>query len=433
MTLSEIIAQGVWAALDVEMAQKRSFEQNRRQVELRRWELVRDWTLEKRVKDWPSLLESLRDEYEAYGFVAGFYAHKFHENPENLNNEVWEKFMEDWRELISLKVEQILETAERESVIKLESKLQRYLKEIPPYLEVVSIDHDEFAQVWSTMNGFWNTVDFERMRQVVQIQRKYPILVEIAQKMGRVADENSRQRMSVASGNSQQLQHATKADIQGITIGDDLNAMLPLEMAESADESLEDLFFYKYVTKSLQNFQHQSHLLKPVHQLQMKAAKQRGPMIVCLDTSGSMYGQPELIGHSMLVKLLHLADTQDRDLYLIAFSVSIHPIELRKERGRLHAIFQKTSTGDTDASKMVTEVCRLLHDVPAYMSSDVLWITDFKMKLVEQDLLDQMQKHRRNGTCFYGLRTGLADEPVWEPYFERIYDVAIPHFRKYGK
>lgn len=433
MTLSEIIVQGVWAALDVEMAQKRVFEQNRKQVEIRRWEAVCEWTLDKKQKDWSSLVESLRDEYESYGFAASFYAQRFHENAINLQNHIWEKFLIDWRDLISLKVEQLLDTAEREALIRIEPKITRYMRDIPVYLKEHGLGTDEFAQVWCTMNGFWNTVDFERMRNIVAAQRKYPILVEIANKMGRIADDDSKQRMAVASGNTQRMQHASKADIQGITIGDDLNSMLPLEMAECADDSLENLFFYKYVTKSLQNFQHQSHVQKPVHQLQIKAAKQRGPMIVCLDTSGSMYGQPELIGQSMLVKLLHLADTQDRDLYLIAFSVSVHPVELRKERGQLHSIFQKTSTGDTDATKMVREVCRLLHDVPSYMSADVLWITDFKMQLVESELLGLIQKHRHNGTRFYGLRTGLAAEPVWEPYFERIFDVAIPHFRKYGK
>lgn len=58
-------------------------------------------------------------------------------------------------------------------------------------------------------------------------------------------------------------------------------------------------------------------------------------MIVCLDTSGSMTGIPERVAHSTLIRLLEIADRQKRDCFLIAFSVSIQPIDVRKERANL--------------------------------------------------------------------------------------------------
>lgn len=48
-----------------------------------------------------------------------------------------------------------------------------------------------------------------------------------------------------------------------------------------------------------------------------------------------MTGVPERVAHSTLIRLLEIADRQKRDCFLIAFSVSIQPIDVRKERANL--------------------------------------------------------------------------------------------------
>lgn len=128
------------------------------------------------------------------------------------------------------------------------------------------------------------------------------------------------------------MEHSSKSDILGITVGNDLNALLPTELAHCADDELEDLFVYKYVTRKLQTFRYKSEIMQPARRLEIKPATQKGPMIVCLDTSGSMVGKPEKIAYSLLIKILEIADRQRRDCFLIAFSVSINPIDVRRER-----------------------------------------------------------------------------------------------------
>lgn len=94
-------------------------------------------------------------------------------------------------------------------------------------------------------------------------------------------------------------------------------------------------------------------------------------MIVCLDTSGSMVGIPEKIAYSLLMKLLEIADRQRRPCFLIAFSVSICPIDVRKERARLLDFFSTTSCGDTDATRMLKATFDLLQSKKEYMNADV--------------------------------------------------------------
>ena len=170
--------------------------------------------------------------------------------------------------------------------------------------------------------------------------------------------------------------------------------------------------------------------MQPARRLETKPAKRKGPMVVCLDTSGSMAGKPEKIAHSLLIKILEIADRQQRSCYLIAFSVSINPIDIRKERARLLEFFSKTACGDTDATRMLQATFRLLRSSKDYMNADVLWVSDFKIPLSTSELIDKMQEFREADTHFYGLQIGIADNE-WAPFFDRIYRIGYTPSRRY--
>ena len=56
--------------------------------------------------------------------------------------------------------------------------------------------------------------------------------------MGRVADANGKDRLTIASGVDMKMEHSAGSDIEGITVGDDLNSLLPLELAQYSDEDM---------------------------------------------------------------------------------------------------------------------------------------------------------------------------------------------------
>ena len=57
------------------------------------------------------------------------------------------------------------------------------------------------------------------------------------------------------------MEHSAGSDIEGITVGDDLNSLLPLELAQYSDEDMEGLFIYKYRTRRLQTFRYKSETI----------------------------------------------------------------------------------------------------------------------------------------------------------------------------
>ena len=88
-----------------------------------------------------------------------------------------------------------------------------------------------------------------------------------------MADDEGREQIRVAEGNVYKMEHSSKCDILGISTGNDLNALLPIELAHSADSELEDLFVYKYLTRKLQTFRYKSEIMQPARRIETKPAR----------------------------------------------------------------------------------------------------------------------------------------------------------------
>ena len=199
-------------------------------------------------------------------------------------------------------------------------------------------------------------------------------------------------------------------------------------------------------TNRLQIFRYKSEITKPSRRLRSERASRRGPMIVCLDSSASMYGVPQRIEASLLSKLEQTAEQLKRDCFLIDFSVDIRPIELRSRRKKkeMERIGMKGEDNDnfdkgyfpflgggTDAQKMLNLAFYLLDNgEDRYMNADVLWITDFLIPRTTKELMERFKDYQKTGTKFYGFKIGQGASD-WDKYFDKIYEIHYRQPRKY--
>lgn len=405
------------------------FNEQRSQSEQESMIIVLEWSERKKKDGWQALLKHIGGKYQQYGFDKRFYLEEFGKKGKYIDENFWNKMVDDWKEAYEEQRKKQQEEYINERDVK--NILHSNMKSIPEYLQKNKVEKDEFIQTWGVMGGLWNTYDFERIRKIVSVQKEYPIIVKLANKMGRIADEEGDEEVYVGGGFFYQLEHSSKCDIQGITIGSNLNALLPIELVQCTDEELEDLFTYKYLTNKLQIFQCKSEITQPFRQLVTKSAKPKGPIIVCLDTSKSMMGKPQKIANSLLIKLLEISDRQKRDCFLIAFSIAVYPIDIRKERKRLFEFFSNVATGGTDATQMLELMFELLQSKKEYINADVLWISDFRIPLPSSDLQHRILKYRQTGTHFYGLQIGVIVQNEWISFFDHIYQIGYVPSRVY--
>lgn len=402
---------------------RKKFDISRKQSEQHGIKETLEWSQKRREDDWQALLDRLDESYAAYGFRSAFFRNQFSSQQGLANDDIWISLYKDYSIAFNeyLRQQQIKDIEQKKSTAS--KRLTNQLTNIPDYLSSHAIEKDDFMQTWGLMGGEWNEYDFQRLLRIAKLQKDYPVLTEIAKKMGRTLDPNGKTSVYAGFGSENKMQHSSKSDIQGISIGNDINSLLPLELAQMNDDDLDLLFTYKYATKSLQTFHHKSEMLRPSRHLERRRAKQCGPMIVAIDSSGSMQGTPQNIARSMLMKLIEVCRKQKREMFIIAFAVSTYPIDVKRDQVKLLDFFAHDSKGDTNATKMMEQVFNLLESNAAYMSSDILFISDFHLPLVSDELLERLRHHRTLGTFFYGLQIGECATNKWVPHLDTIYQV----------
>ena len=404
---------------------KHKFRMSCAQGQLKKMQAALQWSEHKKQNGFHRLLDEISDEVKEYGYDSAFYRSQFNEQHSFLDSNMWEKMIEDWADAFQRKKQKELENDIKQVEEKEKKRLQRSLNQIPDFLNQHNIETDVFLQAWGLMGGMWNSLIFEKYVQIVKVQKRYPQLEYISRKMGRIADDDNTESQSMSVGGLYKLEHSAKCDIQGVTVGQNLNSLLPSELAQCCDDELYDVFLLKYATHALQSFRHKSEVVKPLRNAAPIPARLKGPMIVCVDKSGSMRGEAEKVANSLLIKLLSIADREKRDLYIIAFSVDAQPFEARSNRAQLLEFFKNQSHGDTNATEMLKTVFRLLDANSRYMSADVLWVSDFKIPLTAKAYRKTLLEHRAEGTRFYGLKIGRFFSTDWTSYFDEIIEIDL--------
>ena len=258
--------------------------------------------------------------------------------------------------------------------------------------------------------------DYEERRKVEHFFYSFPELKDLLQIIGREQpkredemDDTIRHYLPLLPSPPQ-----PSAEAEEIGNGDDLQHLLPSETAILSDHYTESLFYYKYATKQLQLFanrpKNESHFKKEQTQTK-KPRLENGPIIVAVDTSGSMSGKPLKIAYSVLTQLLRLARRQKRKVFLMSFSVRAKFLDLSFPRNwmRLKAFLEDRFTGGTDGEEMLNRSIEMLQS-KSFSMADVLIISDFYFPLPIEPTKKKMLVEHNKGTRFYGLKIDSTDK-----------------------
>lgn len=107
---------------------------------------------------------------------------------------------------------------------------------------------------------------------------------------------------------------------------------------------------------------------------------ERGPILVCLDTSGSMHGAPEIVAKAVTLEAMRVARAEKRACYLYAFSgpkdVVEHALDLSPAGiTRLLAFLRMSFHGGTDVAEPMRRAVERL-GTASWRRADVLLVSD---------------------------------------------------------
>ena len=254
-----------------------------------------------------------------------------------------------------------------------------------------------------------------RMRQVETENRFLknvpPSLIRLAKLIGRSGDGIMETSGSFAS--------ASKNDIGGITTGNDLNSLLPSELAMLSESSTQNLFYKNYVTHRLQTFASMSQ--------ENKGKKHReGPIIICMDGSSSMAGEPVMVAKALTLAICIIAQRKKRPVLVVKYSFSHDLFRLHnigKEGKDLLEFLTYQEMGGNDENALFKWLFEeLLPNEDEYDSADVLCISDFGWTPIDQETMEIITREKAKSVKFYGLNVENHNDsnPSFQPNIQIV-------------
>lgn len=193
---------------------------------------------------------------------------------------------------------------------------------------------------------------------------------------------------------------AAKSDITGITIGDNLSSLLPSETALLSCPATQPTFYHNYVEKRLQIFASASSGNAPV-------THQDGPVIICLDTSGSMRGEKVEIACNLTMAITIIAQRRKRDVLVVKYSdwhFLLKVTKLSRQREDLEKFLSSYQGRGNAENELFRWLFKdILPNEKAFYTADILCITDFGWKPLNDYTIKLIESFKRKGMIFYGL------------------------------
>ena len=269
---------------------------------------------------------------------------------------------------------------------------------------------------WDLDEGAWDDLDFHPLEAAAAALEKEPALKRIAELLGR--DYRAKTRPPEPPPPLPPSPDADpepgRTEIRGVRFGDDWSALVSSEAALLAFPETQTLFFKKAAESELLVWDYFTpappSVKDPRRTQERQKRNDRGPMIVALDTSGSMRGKPEEVAKAAVLGLLRIALEEDRACYLINFSAQTRCLNLSQVATALPELLrflEFSFHGGTDVAPALRECLRVL-DEGAFREADVLVVSDFAVPKIPGSIRQAIRAQQESrGTRFYSLTVSV--------------------------
>ena len=301
---------------------------------------------------------------------------------------------------------------------------------------------NDLGRLWDLSAGVFETSGFEILERFAKILEQDQSLQELAEILGKQSRAQSvfekELRDEVVVKSEWHPQNAYRGEIKGICYSNDISTVLPSELALMKNPATKKLFQLRFAQKQLMSFDFQRKVQRTreetiQEEFSIEKKEPKGPIIICVDASGSMHGTPENIAKTVTFALSKIAIEEERKCYLISFSTGIETLDLSDfKKGeslqKLVHFLEMSFNGGTDASPALQHAVEMLQ-TDGYKNADVLMISDFVMGSLPNNLVDSINAEKEKNTEFYSLVIGTSGNQSTIDCFNHNwqYDTADPH------
>jgi len=384
---------------------------------------------------WQAILNFLDGEYERSELDTDFYHAKFKQimpmAPQNAHEQalvdakqeihpvemVINDLLAQWDALLSVRIlqHQIAELVQETNTMAelLHGKTDEYTK----LISLIAPLATHAGRFWDMSRGLWKDAGFDILDKYQELLANEKSIAELADMLGRMREaeieleEETLQEIAVRK--EWITDDLKQEEINGIHKSNQISRVLPSEVALLADTYTESVFLQKYADSQLLTFRYEGKRLVTSDKVtfytqQRQKLKEKGPFILCIDTSGSMYGTPAQIAKILCFAIMKMAAKERRKCFLINFSIGIKTIQLHDVAQSMDKIVEFLSMqfdGGTDVTPALTSALDMLQ-TNDYRDADILMVSDFVMFEIRPDILQRIKQEQHKGTHFHSLTIG---------------------------
>ncbi|MCC5640166.1 VWA domain-containing protein [Nostoc sp. CHAB 5844] len=260
---------------------------------------------------------------------------------------------------------------------------------------------------WGIEEGTEQTVSsVEKMELASRIatNEKLKLIAKLSGSLKDIADKKRRTKTLYAFG-----------ELSTIELGNNLSRLLPCELQKLAQPELFPLFAKGYYEHSLLQYK-----------IVGKEKKSKGPLIVCLDSSGSMAGLPDTWAKAVTAVLLQIAHKDNRHFRVIHFDIRVRrtddfPSKHHDYRKFLDSMLSFYSGGGTNWEPALFEAMKCLDNTKSLHKADIVLITDALCD-IRQEVIEKLKSNKQHlQTNIFSILIGNHSEKNLTKFSDRIW------------
>ena len=330
--------------------------------------------------------------------------------PENIQN-----FKMEQSEI----TEYVEEISDEDIPEKLMNRLKKVQASVVKINDDVNGKYKEFLKEFSTVVYSYSDLKKlpENSNQIIKEMVLNNNIKAVVEKLGKGnAEEEKNSKKEIIIEMSQN-------EVFGIHKSNDITRLLPSELVLFENEEMENLFYAKMYENSLLTYEVAGEDKKEKDKEEIEYKK--GPVIACIDTSGSMRGNPIKKARALLLAISKILQTEKRKMYVILFGSAGQILEFKmeneKEIADLLKFLNQEFNGGTDFNTPLKRVIKIIENEKNYEKSDILFVTDGLCSLNDENRkIVESKKKKLNFKIFTvnctgytrNLKDGFSDEII---------------------
>lgn len=206
--------------------------------------------------------------------------------------------------------------------------------------------------------------------------------------------------------------HKESMGRRGVTLGNDIERLLPMEFGLYMHPLSKNDFLRRFVEGQTMQYEQKG-----------REVLEKGPIVLCLDQSGSMY-KLDTQSKGFILTLMSIARRQRRDFCLILFSTltEIHKYEKGKIKGSDMVSLARTFLGGgTNFVLPLDEAMNVINE-SRFKQADLVFVTDGEDTLNDSFLLEFNKKKKEKDFNVLSLVLGSSIHIV-EQFSDRVIQV----------